>query len=80
MTSGDVDRFAQAVVDRLRAERDDRPLLSPKELASRLGVSERTARELIGAGTIPSVTVAKGARRVEQAAVDAYLAARREAS
>jgi excisionase family DNA binding protein len=73
----DVEAFkreiADEVVARLRAERDERPLLSPKELAARLGISDRTARSMIESGALPSVKVG-GLRRVEAGAVDEYLA------
>jgi excisionase family DNA binding protein len=73
----DVEEFkreiADAVVARLRAERDDRPLLSSKDLAARWGISDRTVRSMIESGTLPSVKI-NGARRVEAAAVDEYVA------
>lgn len=76
--AGLVDQIADAVAQRLGVAADDRPLLDPKQLGVRLGVSERTARQMLIDGKIPSFTVAGGARRVDPAAVDAYLAQRRQ--
>jgi excisionase family DNA binding protein len=68
--------ITESVVAALRAERDERPLLSPKELAARLGISERTVRSMIESGALPSVKVG-GLRRVEAVAVDEWLARQR---
>jgi excisionase family DNA binding protein len=72
----DVEAFkreiADEVVARLRAERDERPLLSPKELAARLGISDRTVRSMIESGRMPSLKIG-GLTKVEPAEVDAYL-------
>ena len=78
----DIDLLADAIADRLRAP-DDRPLLSPKELAQRLSVSERTARELVNGSKgkppkIPSLVVGDGSRRIRPADVDAYLEAQED--
>jgi excisionase family DNA binding protein len=70
--------LAEAVAERLRAERDDRVLLTYRQVAKRLGVGERTAWGLIERGTIPSVRIGPKLRRVEPAALDAYIASRRE--
>jgi excisionase family DNA binding protein len=56
-----------------------RSLLSAQDLADRLGVSERTARQLLADREIPSLRVG-GARRVEPHEVEAYLDARRRAA
>jgi excisionase family DNA binding protein len=76
----DVEAFKREVADevvaRLRAERDDRPLLSAKTLAVRLDISERTARQMIADKVLPSVKTG-GLTKVEPAAVDAYLARQR---
>lgn len=74
----DVDRLADALAQRLAARLDERGLLSPKALAERLSLSERTVRDMLAAKKIPSIKV-EGARRVEPAALDAYLAERRAA-
>lgn len=76
MTETDIDRFADAVIARMRQDRDERPLLTPKQVGERLGISERTARDLIQTGGIPSVKIG-GNRRVEAAEVDRFIAARR---
>jgi excisionase family DNA binding protein len=54
-----------------------RPFFTPKTLAAYLAVSERTARQLLADGRIPSYRIA-GARRIDPADVDAYLAANRD--
>ena len=48
-----------------------------RSLAAYLSLSERTVRELLRIGAIPSYKVA-GARRIDPADVDAWLAACRE--
>jgi excisionase family DNA binding protein len=53
------------------------PFYTARTLAQRLAVSERTVREMIRRKEIPSYKVA-GARRIDPADVDAYLAERRE--
>lgn len=58
---------------------DDRPLLSVKEAAARLGISEKSMRDLVNRKgnrppRIPSVVIGDGARRIEPAALDAYIA------
>jgi excisionase family DNA binding protein len=76
MSALDVDALKREITDSvvaaLRAERDERPLLSPKELAVRLGISDRTARSMIESGRMPSLKVG-GLTKVEPAVVDAYL-------
>lgn len=76
MQATDIDRLADAVVERMRAERDDRPLLTPTQAAERLAISGRTLREMARAGKIDRVMV-EGAPRYEPASLDAYLAGRR---
>ena len=53
-----------------------RPFFTPKTLAHRLAVSERTVRELLRTGEIASYRVG-GSRRIDPKDVDAFLAARR---
>ncbi len=53
-----------------------RPFFTPRGLALYLAVSERTLRELLRTGEIPSYKIA-GARRIDPADVDAWLARRR---
>lgn len=53
-----------------------RALLTPRGLAEYLSLSERTVRELLRTGEVPSYKVA-GARRVDPDDVDAWLAGRR---
>jgi excisionase family DNA binding protein len=59
------------------AAREGRALLTPKALAFRLSLSERTVREMLRNGAIPSYRVG-GARRIDPSDVDSYLAARRQ--
>jgi excisionase family DNA binding protein len=53
-----------------------RALLTPRGLAEYLSLSERTVRELLRTGELPSYKVA-GARRIDPDDVDAWLADRR---
>jgi excisionase family DNA binding protein len=73
----DVEAFkreiADEVVARLRAEREDWPLLSAKDVAARLGISERTARQMIADGTLPSLKTG-GLTKVQPSALDEYVA------
>lgn len=58
-------------------EFERRAFFTPKTLAQYLAVSERTVRSMLAAGTIASYRV-EGARRIDPADVDSYLAKRRE--
>jgi excisionase family DNA binding protein len=73
----DVEEFKRDIVDRvvarLRAEREDWPLLSAKDVATRLGISERTARQMIADGTLPSLKTG-GLTKVQPSALDEYVA------
>jgi len=64
--------------DLLDGARNQRRLLSPKEAAEVLGLSERTVRGLVGGQKprIPSFKV-EGSRKIEPAAIDAFIAERR---
>lgn len=53
-----------------------RQFFTPKTLAAYLAVSERTVRQLLADGAIPSYLIG-GSRRIDPADVDVYLAARR---
>lgn len=58
----------------LRVISDDRrPCFSPKALADYLAVSERTVRQMLADGVIPSFKIA-GQRRVLAEDVDAHVA------
>jgi hypothetical protein len=85
---GNLDELADAVADRVVAklaeQPDDRPPLNMKQVGERLGISERAARALVNheKGREPrlaSIVVGDGARRVEQAELDRYLAELRAA-
>jgi excisionase family DNA binding protein len=54
-----------------------RPFFTSKQLADYLALSERTVRELLRTGAIPSYKVS-GARRIDPADVDIWLAGCRE--
>ena len=69
-----LDRLADLIAQRLRQADDRRPLYTVASLADRLGLSQRTVRQLLADGVIPSFRV-EGRRCVEPASVDAYLAA-----
>ena len=56
---------------------DERPFYTVRSLAKRLALSERTVRDMLRWGRIASYKV-EGARRVDPADVDVYLAQRRE--
>lgn len=76
----DMDRLAEKIAERLlRGAPDDRPLLTYEQAGERLGLSARTVRERVEAGELEAVTVGKSRRRIEPAAVDRFIAARRGA-
>jgi excisionase family DNA binding protein len=52
-------------------------LLSPEQVAHRLGVSPRSVRRLLGSGELPSVKIG-GARRVAADDIVNYIEARKE--
>ncbi len=54
-----------------------RAFFTPRTLADYLALSERTVRQLLADGVIPSYKLG-GARRVDPADVDAYVARCRE--
>jgi excisionase family DNA binding protein len=53
------------------------PMFSVKSLASYLSLSERTVRDLLAQGELPSYKVA-GARRIARSDVESWLHTRRE--
>jgi excisionase family DNA binding protein len=71
LRSEDLAAIADAVAERL-APRDDRPLLSQRQVAERLGVSERTVRDLLASGELRSFKV-RGTRKVHPVDVDALI-------
>lgn len=77
MTTHDLEalaeRTADLVVARLRG-RDDRPLLSDREAAKRLGVSDRMVWKLVSQGRLRKVSVGSAAR-FEPAELDRFIAA-----
>jgi hypothetical protein len=86
MTQDEIDQIADAVAARL-AGPDRAPLLRLRDVAVRLAISERTVRELVNGRpsrgkppVIASLVISDGLRRIEPAAVDAYIACRGEAS
>ncbi len=58
-------------------ELERRPFFTPRTLARYLSLSDRTVREMLRTGKIPSYKV-EGARRIDPGDVDANLAERRE--
>jgi excisionase family DNA binding protein len=58
-------------------ELERRAFFTPKTLALYLSISERTVRSMLASRVIPSYRV-EGARRIDPADVDRYLANRRE--
>jgi excisionase family DNA binding protein len=78
----DLDALADALADRVTARLapvDDRPLLSQREVADRLGVSTRTVRDIVARGELRFVMVTEGAPRYVPRTVDAFVAARQSA-
>lgn len=72
-------QMARQVTDEICAElaaRDDRPLLRIPDLAARLNVSDRTARNMVDRGDIASFVIGKDIRVVAPAVVDEYVRAR----
>lgn len=57
--------------------RTDEPFYTPETLAFKLALSTRTVRTMLAKGAIPSYRV-EGARRIDPADVDRYLASRRD--
>lgn len=75
--------FTEQFIARLKQEglvHDDRPLLSTREAAARLGLGERTFVEMCERGEVASLMVAKGTRRVEPREIDRYLEQQRRAA
>ncbi len=60
----------------LVTEKERRAFFTPKTLAQYLALSERTVRSMLAAGKIASYRV-EGARRIDPADVDSYLASHR---
>jgi excisionase family DNA binding protein len=56
---------------------DKRRFFTPQSLARYLGVSERTMRQMLSDGVIPSYKIV-GRRRIDPPDVDAYLAGVRQ--
>lgn len=54
---------------------DDRPLLSPADVAERLGIKERKTYMMLAAGEIPSLKIGRLVK-VRPADLDAYVASR----
>lgn len=78
------ERLAAKVAEHLREEHDARPLLTTDEVAARLNISPKSARDLVAwrngkRPRLESIVIGEGARRVEQAALDAYMESRRAA-
>ena len=65
------------MTDLAPVKNDLRPFYTTRSLARRLSLSERTVRDLIRRGDIPSYKVA-GARRIDPVDVDSWLATRRQ--
>jgi excisionase family DNA binding protein len=76
LDSGTYQPLSGAVAVRVTAP-DRRAFFTPKSLATYLALSERTVREMLRRGALPSYRVG-GARRIDPSDVDSYLAGRRE--
>lgn len=77
MTTIDVEELADRLAEQLaeRLNRAPQPLLSPKQVARLLSLSDRQVRNLLSSRVLPSLKI-EGSRRVTQEAFDAYVAAR----
>jgi excisionase family DNA binding protein len=75
--TGIADEIAEKVAARLGAAPQ---LLTVRQVAERLAVSPRTVYGLLDGDppAIPSVWIGEGSRRVEAAAVDAYVRSRQD--
>jgi excisionase family DNA binding protein len=69
----DVDELAEKIAAKIGRPQ---PLYSPRTLAERLEISERTVREMLERGDIASFKVG-GARRIDPEEVERYLRERR---
>jgi excisionase family DNA binding protein len=65
--------------NRMMPEDDRRPFFTPKTLAAYFSVSERTVRQMLADGVIPSFKIS-GQRRILASDVDAHVAKQRDAS
>jgi excisionase family DNA binding protein len=76
--SREADRIARRVVELLTNRgRLDEPFYTTQTLAAKLALSERSVREMLARGIIPSYKV-EGARRIDPADVAVYLSRCRE--
>jgi excisionase family DNA binding protein len=73
-----VQGLAQEIAAALAPLLDIRPLLTTHQAAERLGVSERTVRNMLERGELRSIIVSEGSRRIEPTEIDRYVASRRE--
>jgi excisionase family DNA binding protein len=73
------DELEKKVLVALASKPDDRPLMSVREVAVRLGVNDRTARNYIESGRLASLKI-EGARRVEPRVLDEFIASARESA
>lgn len=73
----DLHALAEELAPLIAAELQGRePLYSPKTLAERLDIHERTVRQMLADGVIPSMLVS-GSRKIDPVDVDRYLAAQK---
>jgi excisionase family DNA binding protein len=73
-----VQGLAQEIAAALAPLLDIRPLLTTAQAADRLGVSERTVRNMLERRELRSIIVSEGSRRIEPTEIDRYVASRRE--
>jgi excisionase family DNA binding protein len=82
MSDLDVDELAVKVATIMLAARDDRPLLTVDQAAKKLGMAKRTFGDRMRRGEIAWVQTGeagtKGARKIEPAELDRWVAARRQ--
>lgn len=71
MTDRDIGALAKRLATLIGTAHHE-PFYTPQTLAQRLALSERTVREMLARGVIPSYKV-EGARRIDPADVQRYL-------
>lgn len=70
--------IADAIAEAIGPLLGSRPLLTIPQAASKLGIKDRKMEQMVRSGELASVLVGDRSRRIEQAEIDRYVAARRE--
>lgn len=69
--------IADAIAEAIGPLLGSRPLLTIPQAASKLGIKDRKMEQMVRSGEIASVAIGDRSRRIEQAEIDRYVAARR---